>query len=333
MIIHHFFPFPLFFLFSKFRLPLGVRSVLIKVIFCLTFLSVVSPSLAQSDSSQSNSGVSKPNKNRVLFIAGAEATLYAGSLIALNELWYKDYPRSSFHFFNDNKEWLQLDKAGHLTTSYYIGRIGISFLKWGGLERKKAIWFGGILGSVYQSTIEIMDGYSAEWGFSIGDFTANTAGSALVIAQALAWDEQRIVLKYGFQSSPYAQYRPDLLGSNFAERLLKDYNGQTYWLSVNPSSFMSSSTRFPKWLNFAIGYGANGMIGGYSNPIITDENGNALHFDRYRQFYLSLDVDLTRIKTKSVFLKTVFTAIGFLKIPAPALEFNKYGLYARWMGF
>lgn len=304
-----------------------------KTFALLVLMLVLADLTAKSGSVKTTDTTSTPiNKKRIACIVGAEATLYAGSLIGLNELWYKNYPRSSFHFFDDNQEWLQMDKAGHFTTAYYIGRIGIGFFKWGGMPRKKAIWYGGMLGSVYQSTIEIMDGYSKEWGFSIGDFAANTAGSAFVIAQALAWDEQRIVLKYGFQNSACAVYRPDLLGSSLQERLLKDYNGQTYWLSVNPSSFMHAETRFPKWLNIAIGYGADGMLGGYSNPSITDKNGVELNFERYRQFYLSLDVDLTRIKTKSVFLKTVFAAVGFIKIPAPALEFNKHGISGRWIG-
>jgi hypothetical protein len=284
---------------------------------------------AQTDSLKTTS----LNKKRIACVTGTEAVLYGSSLVLLNELWYKQYPRTSFHFFNDNKEWLQMDKIGHATTAYYIGRIGIDFFKWGGMERKKAIWFGGMLGSVYQSTVEVLDGYSTEWGFSTGDFAANTAGSLLVITEELLWDEQRIVLKYGFQQSNYARYRPNVLGSNLRENLLKDYNGQTYWLSVNPASFMNSTNRFPKWLNIAIGYGAEGMIGGYVNPPLTDAYGNRIYFERYRQFYLSLDVDLTRIKTRSVFLKTLFTAIGFIKIPAPALEFNKHGIKGNWIGF
>jgi hypothetical protein len=45
------------------------------------------------------------------------------------------------------------------------------------------------------------------------------------------------------------------------EQMLKDYNGQTYWLSVNLHSFYKGS-KIPKWLNLAIGYGANGMLTG-----------------------------------------------------------------------
>jgi hypothetical protein len=211
--------------------------------------------------------------------------------------------------------------------------VGVGLLKWSGVERKKAIWYGGMLGSVYLSTIEILDGYSSEWGFSIGDFAGNTAGSLLVIGQELAWNEQRVVLKYSFRQSEFAEYRPQLLGNNLQENILKDYNGQTYWLSVNPSSFMSSATKFPKWLNIAIGYGADGMTGGDFNPPYINEDGKQVHFERYRQYYLSFDVDLTRIKTRSRFLRTVFYSVGFIKIPAPALEFSEKGIKGSLLGF
>ncbi|OFY85604.1 MAG: hypothetical protein A3F72_10585 [Bacteroidetes bacterium RIFCSPLOWO2_12_FULL_35_15] len=284
--------------------------------------------------SQTDSIYSTPfNKKRLTLVVGTETALYASSLYGLNELWYKDYPRSSFHLFDDSKEWLQMDKVGHTVTSYYIGRVGIGLMKWSGVERKKAIWYGGMLGSLYQSTIEVLDGYSTEWGFSIADLATNTVGSLMVVGQELAWDEQRIVLKYSFQESKFSKYRPNILGSNFQENMLKDYNGQTYWLSVNPSSFMGKESKFPKWLNIAIGYGAEGMTGGENNPVIFDANGNPVFFERYRQYYLSLDVDLTRIKTRSKFLRTIFYSVGFIKIPAPAMEFTKNGINANWLGF
>ncbi len=317
-------------------------------IFIFTFVAVYSRAQISNDSIKKLPSVSDSavtfisahycptqvfNKKRFTLVIGTEAALYGGSLIGLNTLWYKDYPRSSFHFFNDNEEWLQMDKIGHLTTSYYVGRVGAKLFKWSGVERKKAIWYGGMLGSVYQSTIEILDGYSSEWGFSLGDFTANTAGSLLCVGQELAWDEQRIVLKYSFMQSEFAKYRPNILGDNLQENVLKDYNGQTYWLSVNPGSFMSKETKFPKWLNIAVGYGANGMTGGDFNPPYIDKNGFQIYHERYRQYYLSFDVDLTRIKTKSRLLNTVFYSIGFIKIPAPAVEFSKKGVKGSVKGF
>ena len=56
--------------------------------------------------------------------------------------------------------------------------------------------------------------------------------------------------------------------------------------------------------------------------------------DPYRQFYLSVDLDLTKIKTNSKFLKTLFSTINFIKIPAPALEYNtKNGFKFHYLHF
>ncbi len=288
---------------------------------------------AQSESLVSDTIKNTFSQKRLGVLITTEAILYSGSLSALNELWYKDFAHSSFHLFNDNNEWLQMDKMGHCVTSYSVGKVGIGLMKWSGVKRKKAIWYGGVLGSIFLNTVEILDGFSSGWGFSIGDLSANTAGSLIVIAQELAWDEQRIVLKYSFQQSEYFKYNPNLLGKNLQQNLIKDYNGQTYWLSVNLYAFMNQQTKFPKWLNLALGYGANGMVGARTNPAIMDASSNTIYFDRYRQFYLSLDIDLTRIKTKSNFLKTVFNTIGFIKFPAPALEFNKNGVKVLLLGF
>ena len=309
----------------------GKIDSIMMVILCFSFL-VFSPinSLAQLNPDISDSN--KVNKARLKGVIITESALFAGSMTGLYALWYKDYPMNGFHFINDNGEWQQMDKLGHATTSYYVGKIGYEALKWSGVKEKQAIWYGGLYGSAYLLTIEILDGFSAEWGFSLGDFSANTFGSALFISQQLAWHEQRVMLKYSSHTTDYAQYRPDLLGSNLPQRILKDYNGCTFWLSGNIYSFLPKNSGFPKWLNVAIGYGAEGMIGGHSNPLVY--KGNTMpSFERYRQFYLSLDIDLTRIPTKSKTLDLIFDLIGFIKIPLPTLEYNTkdgfkgHGLY------
>jgi hypothetical protein len=271
------------------------------------------------------------DKKRTVAVVGTETVLSTGSLIALNQIWYKQYPKTSFHFFNDNGEWLQMDKCGHAVTSYTIGRYGMRLLEWGGVERKKAIWFGGLTGLAYQSVLEMFDGFSSGWGFSSGDIYANAIGSGFLIGQEYLWKEQRISLKFGFHKSGYAQYRPELLGKNFHEQVLKDYNGQTYWASINIASFMNEETKFPKWINVAVGYGADGMTGGHFNPVMTNSSGNIISFERYRQYYLSLDIDLTKIPTDNYFLKTIFETIGFLKIPAPGLELAQGKIYGKWL--
>ena len=262
------------------------------------------------------------NSKRLKTVLISEGAIYAGSLYLLNQFWYKDYPRSSFHFFNDNNEWLQMDKVGHFTTSYYLGVSGIKLLKWAGLDQKKSVLYGGALGAVYLLNIEILDGFSSEWGFSVGDFAANTLGAAFAVGQELAWNEQRVLLKWSYHTTGYSKYRPNLLGNGLSQTWLKDYNGQTYWLSANIASFLKQNSKFPKWLNVAFGYGAEGMIGANQNPIIYNDNIMP-EFIRYRKFYLSPDIDFSRIKTKSKFLKGLFYTLNFIKFPSPALEYSK----------
>jgi len=267
------------------------------------------------------------NTKRLKIVIVTETIGYTATMTGLYALWYKDVPSSSFHFFNDNKEWLQMDKIGHGVTAYYVGFAGYEALKWSGVSEKKSVWYGGTLGLFFLTSVEIFDGYSSAWGFSWGDVAVNTAGSGLFVAQQLAWKEQRVLLKYSFHKSDYWEKRPNLLGENLAQNMLKDYNGQTYWLSANIASFLNDDTKFPKWLNLAVGYGADGMLGAFSNELYPE-------IKRQRQFYLSLDVDLTRIKTKSKFANTLLGTFGFLKFPFPTMEFNSGGTnHFYWVYF
>jgi hypothetical protein len=268
--------------------------------------------LAPSDS------LNGPRRKAVLL---SEAAVGAGTLLALNQTWYADYPRSGFHFINDNAEWLQMDKAGHFFSAYHLGRFAGEALAWSGSSRNEQLVYGAAAGLAFLTVVEAFDGYSAQWGASPGDLVANTAGTALLVSQELLWREQRIIPKFSFHTTPYAGARPNVLGSSLPEQVLKDYNWQTYWLSANLRAF-TKSPAMPAWLNIAIGYGAEGMVTG------EDKLVNTIFFpekERTRQFYLSVDADLTRIRTRSHLLKTLFSIFNTVKIPAPALEIRPSG--------
>lgn len=273
---------------------------------------------------------SSKNKTRLWLVAGSHAAVWAGSYIALNKAWYAEYPKQSFHTFNDWEEWNQMDKAGHIWTAYTLSRYSTALWQWAGVKNNTAVWLGGASAMAYQSIIEIQDGFSAEWGFSWGDMAANSLGAAAYIAQELAWQSQKIQIKFNYIPYRYPQElqfrRDELFGTTSAERILKDYNAQTYWLSANISSFFPKS-RSPKWLNLSLGYSSDLMLGGRENKW-TAENGTEYDYTQYkrtRRYYLSVDADLTKIKTRSKFLRGVFFAFNAIKIPAPAVEFNNEG--------
>lgn len=257
-------------------------------------------------------------RNTVVIV---QSSLMGGTLLGLSQTWYKDHDKSNFHLYNDNADWLQMDKVGHAFSGYQLSRASSELLQWSGVSKKQSVLYGSLSGFSFLTAVEVFDGFSEQWGFSYGDVLANFSGVALYAGQELLWDEQRILLKFSFHTTPYASRRPNVLGENLPQQILKDYNGQTYWLSFNIASF-AKELHFPKWLNLAVGYGAEGMITGEDrlvNYIFLPEK------ERLRQYYLSLDVDLSKIKTNSHFLKTLFSVVNTLKIPAPTFEINSKG--------
>lgn len=291
-----------------------------KIVVCIILMA---SNLANA---QVNPDSATVNKKRLWLVASAETAFYVGGMLYLSEIWYRDYERVDFHWYNDNSGYLQMDKFAHSFIAYQESRAGYHALRWAGVSKKKALLLGGSLGFVLQLPVEVFDGIYEGYGFSMGDIVANTSGSLLFSLQQWRWDEQRIKMKYSFSPSPYAKVRPSVLGENTLEQLFLDYNSHTYWYSVNLKSFAINS-KIPAWLNFAIGYSANGMLGEFDNPEFI--NGQPVpYYHRYRQVLLSLDVDLSKIPTRSIFLKRVLGSLNLLKIPFPTIEFNKNGIKA-----
>ncbi len=256
------------------------------------------------------------NKKRLTAFTLGSSAAYGVTLVGLNGLWYKDYEKQSFRFFNDNAEWKQMDKVGHFYSAFYFSYSTSRALQWCQVKQSKADLIGSIIGFGVMLPIEIMDGFSAGYGASTGDLLANAAGSAFYLGQTHLWKEVRIYPKFSFQRSAYAPLRPAVLGNGLPSEILKDYNGQTYWLSVDMDKFV----RFPKWLNLAIGYGAEGMVYGLDSENIQNGFGKP-----YRQFYLALDFDLTAFKSRSKALNTLIFIANMIKIPAPTLELSQKG--------
>lgn len=265
---------------------------------------------------------------------------YSASTFALNEAWYKDYPRSSFHFFDDLAEWHKMDKIGHVFSANFQSIWAYNLYKWTGIEEDRSILYGALTSVLFQSTIEVLDGFSTEWGFSVYDFGSNVIGASLFAFQQKKWKEQRIIMKVSGQRRDYSDRSilstdgsssvllqdraDDLYGNTLASRILKDYNGQIIWASTNLKSMFPQS-RLPNWLNVAVGYGAENMYGGFENAWSVGDQHFVVPDVRYGQFYLSPDIDFSRIKTNKKGLKMLFDVLNIIKFPLPGLELNTNG--------
>lgn len=292
-------------------------------------------------------------KNRLTTLVAASAITYIGTTLAFNELWYKSYPRVKFHLKDDWILWEQVDKYGHAFSAYQSAKMGYNIFEWTGLYDKKAVFIGTGISIALMNTLEIMDGFSKGWGFSLYDAGFNTFGTSLFTSQQLGWKEQRISLKWSstrpkYTTTPIATNDPTFFGSQqyaaeghygkyFWEYAFKDYNAMTIWASISPASFFMNSEKqsILRSMCLSIGFGGENIYGAAYNNY-HDKKGRitSIGLPRYKQFYLSIDLNTEMIPTKSRILRTVFKAINFIKIPAPALEINTLGQFKfhplRW---
>lgn len=224
--------------------------------------------------------------------------------------WYDQQDKTSFHFFNDNNQWLQIDKVGHSYGAYLEASILYDIFKWSGLKSKNAACWAGGVSFLMQSSIEVFDGFSKQYGASLGDVGFNAIGSLLFTTQQIITNKQRLKLKYSFIPSGLANKRPNVLGNSINEQMLKDYNGQVYWLSYSFGQRLS-------WLAIAAGYGGKNML--YGNPA---ENQKLYGKRHVRQFFLSPDVHFSNIPTNKKGIKVLFKILDYYKVPLPSIEFN-----------
>ncbi len=284
------------------------------------------------------------NQHRATLALGLGSLSYLSSTYALYQTWYKGYPMTPFHLQDDRGTWNKMDKAGHAYTAWMQGSLAFDVAQWTGASKKHAIITGITTGLLFQSTIEVLDGFSRDWGFSMSDFAADVAGTSLFAVQQYFWDEQKIKLKFSAFPQQYtdepvlsddgtttmllSERATMLYGSNLAVRTLKDYNAQKYWLSVGLQD-LTGFEKIPSWFNLAIGYSAENLFGGYRNNWTIDGISYTLDpqkYPRYHQIFIAPDVDWSRVRTRIPWLKPVFKLLNLTKTPAPAIEiYNRDG--------
>jgi hypothetical protein len=291
------------------------RLIVLLVVICFPF-SLISQRFFETPDSI--------HRKRLTGVCIGITTSWTASMVALHQVWYANVEKSKWHSFNDGSNWLQMDKAGHVYASYQISNFTGNLYKWSGMKPHQAAWIGSGIGLGYQTTLEFFDATSKEWGFSWWDMGSNVLGSAFYLGQELAFGEQRFLFKFSYQPSKFAIYRPATLGNNFQERLLKDYNGQSYWLSVSPFSFVKSNT-LPKWLCLSFGYSIDQKLVG-DNDYFVASTGET--FSASREFMFSLDIDFSQIPVKKKWLKAIMKQLNYIKFPFPALVCRN----GKWYG-
>ena len=269
-----------------------------------------------SDSTQTNLSTagldSSINYTRLSIVCGTVATAILVTHLYQQSGWWADN-RTPFHFLEDLKYGLNVDKFGHIYAGSMLAFIGRRSLEWANVPEKPALFFGSGASLLFQTYVEIEDGYSA-WGFDRVDFASDVAGAAWPIAQYYIPPLQNIDLKLSYHTS-------DLLGNpggigfkGQKHLIIDDYEGQTLWVSVKVHNMLPEAVKpyWPDFLCLALGYGARDI----ANP------------SPYRVYFLALDLDMAKIiPPKTSFLKTLGEALNLIHMPLPAIQVSPYAIW------
>ena len=222
----------------------------------------------------------------------------------LKKPWWSGQ-KSDFHVIND---WwgayaMEVDKFAHAYAGQCMTRIAAQAYGWTGMTRRQALFWGGVTSLATLTQVELLDGFTAKYGFSTADYAANIAGAFLPLAQDIWQPLQLVTFKMSYHTARFEK--------GTAPNLLEDYNRQTYWLTLDVNGLLPRPARryWPDWLQVAAGCGVN----------------HAFEANREREYYLALDVDPTRLPLGDGPLASFLAPFHYLHLPAPAIRFRGDG--------
>ncbi len=260
---------------------------------------------------------------RLSSMLGVIASVNIVGYIYQRQVWYTK-ETTGFHsleFIHDWNKYQQMDKFGHFTDAYFTSDLTAKIYRWSGFSGESSVWFGALSGWIWMLEIEVSDAFMADWGFSWGDILANTVGSGFYVLQQFNNDALGgIHPKFSWHKS---EAWKEMRYNTDPQALIEDYEGMTFWLTVNPHHYFPNSWKrsYPNWLaplGFAFGVSAKNIA---SYP-----------WAGHKEYFVGLDIDLRKIPIldELSILKFVKSEINFLRLPLPTIRITSEG---TWFGF
>jgi len=238
-------------------------------------------------------------------------TLYFSTLGGLLNAWYATDGATAWHWWDDGAEWLGMDKLGHAFTTFWVCQAAFFLIRAHvANQRVAALWAGG-LAWFFISSYEAFDGLSPSYGASPQDLVANAVGAIAAGWQLAKSADLKWFPRLSFWPTSWALLRPNVLGSTLSEQMLKDYNGQTYWLNLNPY-YLAGLRWWPRWLSITFGYGAEGMVYGRLPQCW------AQGYEPWQQLYLSLAWDPSHlVEHNQLWVRRLGRTLRYIQLPLP----------------
>lgn len=257
-------------------------------------------------------------------------TTYTGIFIVQhklqqNTIWKKV---GDFHIAEDIDWFLYQDKFGHVYGGYTIAYLFGESLLTTGFNWETSTLIGGAMGLLYSTYVEVLDGFSVDFGFSPSDFYSDLIGAGFYVAQYYVPFLQNFTPKFMYVNPHWLNEKKR---AN-AESFIDDYSSQTFWLSINVYNLLPESWKkyWIPWLDISVGYAAYGLC----NPttgITCDNYSEKINDAVYgnRRIIIALDWNLPKLlPDDGAFWNWFKQGLNFFKLPSPAIEIgNKVKFY------
>lgn len=192
------------------------------------------------------------------------------------------------------------DYLEHIAVSYELSQVAALAWEWACAPPVTAAWLGAATAFAVMLPKKIVDGFHAT-GFETSKNLANAVGSLLPVARSL-WPAARTVsLKAWYW--PSAEFRHRTPGSE--PRLLSDYAGQRYYLSLNPRRAGFGPAWWPRWLGVAVGH---------STPAWVTE------VPARHEYYAALDLELRGLPVTARWWPPLAAVLDQIHFPAPGVR-------------
>lgn len=217
--------------------------------------------------------------------------------------WWKG-KQTSFRIINDWEYALWIDKCGHFYGTSIIAHGLSSALDAANIDPENTAIVSSLGAFLFQSYVEIEDGFGQDWGFSPGDFAADFLGASYHLSKYY------FPFMQNFQ--PRVSYYPSeeyLNGDHHDGNVIDDYAGQKYWMSMRMKELLPKSLAkyWPSFLMLSVGMGVKDLDG---------------HGGGTREVFIALDLDWQTIPIPGKFGQFVKNTLNYFHLPMPGIKIS-----------
>lgn len=293
------------------------------VLFILFYSNIFSQEV--NNKSSLDSSESSINWNRTALIGCSIVAVNTGLWFLYNDVYYSNQKKVKMHSRSDWFNYtLNIDKLGHIHSTLTLHKLSTQASRWCNFSEENSLWIGSAISWFHMLQIELSDSRYEKWGFSWEDFSSNTIGALYPNLQYYFPLMKSFNLKFSYHPSGHFKQK-------YVDQFIEDYEGKTYWLTINIHDLLPSSLKpyWFDWLQIAIGYGGEKLIVPHTKSPWWKYNSVGKKGLGEQEWYISFDYDLIGLfkPENNSFWYTLLENLNLLHFPSPAIRISPSSIY------